>query len=186
MTRALSFVLALAFLGALTSSAQSNYYPSKVGLKWTYSSGETQQYVREDTVFNTRVLVMQRILDGKVIREEYLQSSADGVVLMGLKANNQYFRYQPPITVYPKAPLKVGATWTATSGEGAGKFTITSSVTATAGAKSKAGRFNAFIINSVVTTADGATSSNDLYFVPSIGTVRYVYQDGSTIDLVSR
>ena len=88
--------------------------------------------------------------------------------------------------VYPKAPLKVGSTWSTSSGTGAAQFTIQYNVTGTAGVKVKAGRFNAFIVNSQVTTAQGSTSSNDLYFVPSIGTVKYVYQDGSTIELVGR
>jgi hypothetical protein len=186
MKRVIGTLLALAFVSAMTSSAQSNYYPSRVGLKWKYSSGELQAYVREDTVFNARVLVLQRSMDGRVVSEDYVQSSAAGVVLLGTKQNNQYFKYDPPVVVYPKAPLKVGSVWSTTSGSGNAKFTINYSVTGTAGVKVKAGRFNAFIVNSVVTTADGSSSSNDLYFVPSIGTVRYVYQDGSTIDLESR
>jgi hypothetical protein len=171
---------------AITSSAQNSYYPSRVGLKWTYSSGETQEYAREDTVFGAKVLVLTRSMNGKFVSEDYVQSGADGVVLLGTRQGQQIFRYQPPVVVYPKAPLRVGSTWSTTSGTGAAQFTIQYNVTGTAGVKVKAGRFNAFIVNSQVTTAQGSTSNNDLYFVPSIGTVKYVYQDGSTIELVGR
>ncbi len=185
MKRILSLILLLCFAAAFTSSAQNSYYPSKVGLKWTYSSGETQSYSREDTMFNTRVLVLEHVVAGKVVSEDYLKSDADGVVLIGTKQGNQVFQYQPAVMIYPKAPLKVGSTWTTSSGTGPGKFTLNYSVTGTAGVKVKAGRFNAFIINSQAVSAAG-TSSNDLYFVPSIGTVKYVYQDGTVVTLESR
>ena len=181
-----AFAMLAIFAFALSSSAQNNYFPSRVGLKWTYSSGETQEYSREDTVFGTKVLVLQRSLNGKFVSEDYLQSSSAGVVLLGTKQGTQVYRYQPSVVVYPKAPLKVGSTWSTSSGTGAAQFTIQYNVTGTAGVKVKAGRFNAFIVNSQVTTAQGSTSSNDLYFVPSVGTVKYVYQDGSTIELVGR
>ena len=48
------------------------------------------------------------------------------------------------------------------------------------------GRFNAFRIRLSVTTSTGGSSVSDLYFVPSVGTVRYVTQDGSTVDLTGR
>jgi hypothetical protein len=180
-------LIALSVLAlTLASSAQNNYFPSRVGLKWVYSSGETQEYTRLDTVFGLPVLVLQRTMNGKFVSEDYVQSGPDGVVLLGTRQGQQIFRYQPPVVVYPKAPLRVGATWSTTSGTGAAQFTIQYNVTGTAGVRVKAGRFNAFIVNSQVTTAQGSTSNNDLYFVPSIGTVKYVYQDGSTIELVGR
>ena len=182
----IAFVLLVLTALTLSSSAQNNYYPGRVGLRWTYSSGETQEYTREDTMFGSKVLVLLVSLNNKFVREDYIQSDANGVVLLGSKLGGQVYRYQPPVVAYPKAPLKVGMAWTTTSGTGAAQFTINYSVTGTAGVKVKAGRYNAFIVNSQVSTAQGSTSSNDLYFVPSIGTVKYVYQDGSTIDLVGR
>jgi hypothetical protein len=182
----LTTALALLFV---SSSAQSNYYPTKVGSKWTYSSGETQEYAREETQFGTKVMVLQRKFDGKVSSEDYLTIGVNGIALLGTKSldTNQLTRYKPPIVVYPKSPLKIGTQWQSTSDAGGGvKFTISNEVIGTAGIKVKAGRYNAFIVRSTAYQADGSTSTNDLYFVPSVGTVRYVYEDGSTIDLISR
>ncbi len=180
-------IVVLALLLVSSQAQQGGYFPLKVGMRWVYSSGEIQEYAREDTIFNTKVVVMQRTVKDQLAGEDYLAANGTGVNLVASRSGQQVTRYNPPIIIYPKAPLKVGMQWQSTADIGGGsKITIATQVIGTAGVKIKPGRFNAFIIRSSVYQADGSTATNDLYFVPSVGTVRYVYEDGNTIDLVSR
>ena len=49
-----------------------------------------------------------------------------------------------------------------------------------------AGRFNALLIRQTSLTSTGGQTVLDLYFVPGIGVVRFVTQDGTIIDLIER
>ena len=184
MKRAL--IVLLGFL-LVSSQAQNNYYPTRVGMRWVYSSGEIQEYAREDTVFNTKVLVLQHTMKDQLTGEDYIVSNANGVTFLGNKVGQQTIQFKPPLILYPKAPLKVGMQWQSTSDVGGGyKITASTQVIGTGGVKVKAGRFNAFIIRSTFYQPDGSSTTTDVYFVPSIGTVKTVNDDGSSIDLLSR
>jgi hypothetical protein len=163
----------IALLGLLllvSSHAQNNYYPTRVGMRWVYSNGEILEYSREDNFFGTRVLVLQHTIKDQLTGEDYIVSNANGVSFLG-----------------NKAPMKVGMKWQTTSDVGGGyKITAATEIIGTAGVKVKAGRFNAFIIRSTFYQPDGSSSTSDIYFVPTIGTVRTIYDDGSSVELVSR
>jgi hypothetical protein len=89
--------------------------------------------------------------------------------------------------LYPKAPMRVGMKWQTTSDIGGGyKVTAATEIIGTAGVKVKPGRFNAFIIRNTFYQPDGSSTTSDIYFVPTIGTVKTVYDDGSSVELVSR
>jgi hypothetical protein len=181
-----TLIVLLSFL-VFSSQAQNNYYPTKVGMRWVYSSGEVQEYAREITVFNTKALVLQRYVNNVLSSEDYIVSNANGVSFLGNKVGLDTTQFKPPLILYPKAPLKVGLKWQSTSDVGGGyKITVSTEVIGTAGVKVKAGRFNAFIIRSSFYQPDGSSTTTDLYFVPTIGTVRTVNGDGSSIDLLSR
>jgi hypothetical protein len=184
MKRVLTILLGLV---VFSSQAQNNYYPTKVGMRWVYSSGEIKEYAREDTVFNTKVLVLQTTVKDQLAGEDYIVSNANGVTFLGNKVGQQTTQFKPPLILYPKSPLKVGMQWQTTSDVGGGyKITASTQVIGTGGVKVKAGRFNAFIIRSTFYQPDGSSTTTDVYFVPSIGTVRTVNDDGSSIDLLSR
>ena len=180
-----TLIVALGLL-LVSSQAQNNYYPTRVGMRWVYSSGEIKEYAREDTVFNTKVLVLQTTIKDQLAAEDYIVSNANGVTFLGNKVGQQITKFSPPLILYPKAPLKVGMQWQSVSDVGGAKITMATQVIGTAGVKVKAGRFNAFIIRSTFYQADGSSTTTDLYFVPSIGTVRTINEDGSSIDLLSR
>lgn len=180
------FVL-LCLLLLVSSQAQNNYYPTRVGMRWVYSSGEIQEYSREDNFFGARVLVLQHTVKDQLTSEDYIVSNANGVSFLGTKVGQQTTRFTPPLALYPKAPMKVGMKWQTTSDIGNGyKITAASEIIGTAGVKVKAGRFNAFIVRSTFYQPDGSSSTTDIYFVPTIGTVRTVYDTGESVDLVSR
>jgi hypothetical protein len=175
----------LAFLG-FSISAQSDYYPTKPGLKWVYSNGETQQYTKTTNVFGLNAVILAHIFGGSTVQEDYIQVTSLGVNLLGTKRNNIVTQYKPPLAVYPAAPLAVGARWSSSSKVGSSTVAISSAILSSEGISVKGGRFNAFVIRQSVNTSGGGRSVSDLYFVPGIGTVRYVTSDGSAVDLVSR
>jgi hypothetical protein len=180
-----SLVLLLIFL-SLTSSAQSEYYPSKPGLKWVYSNGETQTYTKTTNVFGVNAVILAHIFGGSTVQEDYIQVTSLGVNLIGTKRNGTVTQYKPPLAVYPAAPLAVGARWSSSSKVGSSVVAISSAILSSEGISVKGGRFNAFVIRQSVSTSSGGRSVSDLYFVPGIGTVRYVTADGTAVDLVSR
>ncbi len=182
----LSSVAILLVLLSFSSSAQSEYYPSKPGLKWVYSNGETQVYTKTTNVFGVNAVILAHIFGGSTVQEDYIQVTSLGVNLIGTKRNGTVTQYKPPLAVYPAAPLAVGARWSSSSKVGSSVVAISSAILSSEGISVKGGRFNAFVIRQSVSTSSGGRSVSDLYFVPGIGTVRYVTADGTAVDLVSR
>jgi hypothetical protein len=177
----------LCLLLLVSSQAQNNYYPTRVGMRWVYSNGEILEYSREDNFFGTRVLVLQHTVKDQLTGEDYIVSNANGVSFLGNKVGQQTNRFTPPLVLYPKAPMRVGMKWQTTSDIGGGyKVTAATEIIGTAGVKVKPGRFNAFIIRNTFYQPDGSSTTSDIYFVPTIGTVKTVYDDGSSVELVSR
>ena len=173
-------------LSSLALGQANDYYPTKTGLKWTYSNNTTQEFTGEKNVNGQMVSVLTKTLNGKVSSEEYFQSSVKGMNLLGFRAGGKLYWYNPPMNVYPAAPLASGMRWSSSSKSSLGTVALTSRVLGSEGVTTPGGRFNAFRIRSSVTTSTGGSSVSDLYFVPSVGTVRYVTQDGSTVDLTGR
>ncbi|HEX2863198.1 MAG TPA: hypothetical protein VHN99_01410 [Deinococcales bacterium] len=181
--RLLAALAAVAFLPAL---AQADYYPFHAGQKWLYSSGETQSITGTRTVGGLKALVMQHAVGSRVSQEDFLLVRSDGVFMLGYAAGGAQVLYTPALQVYPAAPLAVGDRWSGSAKVGKSTVAVSSRVIAQEGVSVPAGRFNALVIRSSVTTSTGAASVADAYFVPGIGTVRYVTQDGSKVDLTGR
>jgi hypothetical protein len=155
------FVLFLNF----SSSAQSDYYPSKPGLKWVYSNGETQQYTQNTSVFGQNAVILAHVFKGSTVQEDYIQVTSLGVNLLGTKRNGTVTQYKPPLAVYPAAPLAVGARWSSSSKVANSVVAISSAILSSEGISVKGGRFNAFVIRQSVSTSSGGRSVSDLYFV---------------------
>ena len=181
----LSAVVLLIFLN-FSICAQSDYYPNKPGLKWVYSNGETQAYTKTTNVFGVNAVILAHIFGGATVQEDYIQVTSLGVNLLGTKRNGTVTQYKPPLAVYPAAPLALNARWSSSSKVGTSVVAISSQIISSEGISVKGGRFNAFVIRQSVSTSSGGRSVSDLYFVPGIGTVRYVTADGTAVDLVSR
>jgi hypothetical protein len=181
-----SNVMVLLVFLSLSTSAQGDYYPNKPGLKWVYSNGETQAYTKATNVFGVNAVILAHIFNNATVQEDYIQITSLGVNLLGTKRNGTVTQYKPPLAVYPAAPLAVNARWSSSSKVGASVVAISSQIISSEGISVKGGRFNAFVIRQSVSTSSGGRSVSDLYFVPGIGTVRYVTADGTAVDLVSR
>lgn len=163
-----------------------DYYPAGAGYSWTYSSGETQTLSGPRDMNGVSVWVLVHYFQGVPISEDYLQYGNDGVYSHGTAAGGQLFPYEPALQVYPPAPLAPGHKWTSTTDLPGFTLTLDSEVLGLRGVETPAGRFNALLIRQTSLTSTGGQTVLDLYFVPGVGVVRFVTQDGSVIDLIER
>jgi len=177
----------LAPLSLLALAQSGDYYPLKTGLRWTYSNGEVQEVSATRTINGRSVAVLTHSTGGKVTQEDYLAQAREGLLLHGSQAGDKLTWYEQPLLVYPAAPLYPGARWSTTTRAGDGSsVSLAARVLGSEGVVTPAGRFNAFVVRTTVVTSSGGSSLTDSYFVAAVGTVRFVTQDGSTVDLVER
>jgi len=182
----MAFAAALLLASASFALAQAAYYPHGDGLRWTYDSGVTQVMSGPRDLDGVAVMVLTHYLDGEPVSEDYLSFGADGVRTLGTAAAGQVLRYDPPLLVYPPGPLQVGATWRSTTDLGPFSITLDAEVLGVRGIQTPAGRFNALQVRQRTLTSSGASTLLDLFFVPGVGVVRFITQDGSLIDLIER
>ena len=182
------FRIALVLLAAagLSASAQGDYYGLKMGSVWTYSNGETQTLTKERTIKGQSYLVMTRSNAGKVTSEDYLLVNAQGMQLAGSRYSGKDYMYTPPLVIYPVGPMTVGMRWSSSATSPLGSYAFASSIQRSEGVATPAGRFNALVVRTSVTTSSGASTVQDAYFAPGAGVVRFVTQDGAAVDLISR
>lgn len=163
------------------------YYPSGDGLSWTYSSGETQVMYGPRDLNGRAVMVLTHYFQGAPVTEDYLvYADGAGVRSVGTAASGRLFSYDPPLVVWPPAPLTPGLAWQSTTEVAGVSLTSSSEVLGLRGVNTSAGRFNAFHVRQMTLTDSGARTLLDLYFVPTVGIVRFVSQDGTTVDLIER
>ncbi len=178
---------AVALLAAVLASfaaAQDAYYPQAPGTSWTYDSGETQTLSGPRDVDGIEATVLTHYMQGAPISEEILEHRADGVVSHGTAAGGRLMRYRPPLQVWPAAPLEPGTSWRSTTTVNGVDVTLDSQVLGTQGVQTPAGRFNALHVRQTTLTSSGGRTELDLFFVPTVGVVRFVTQDGTRIDLI--
>ena len=179
--------LALLALATVSLGLGQAYYPNGDGLSWTYSSGETQIMQGPRLLDGTEVMVLTHYFEGAPVSEDYLVFREDGsVVSLGTAAGGQRFAYDPPLLIWPAPPLQPGQTWQTTTDVGGISLTLSAEVLGLRGVRTTAGRFNAFQVRQVTLTSSGARTVLDLFFVPTVGIVRFVSQDGTTVDLIER
>lgn len=167
-------------------TAQEAYYPATPGLTWTYSNGETQSLSGPRDFSGQSALVLLHSLQGAPINEDYLVYDDSGVRLLGTAASGETVTYTPPLTVYPPSPLQVGQTWSSTARLRDLEISLSFEVLGVGGVQTPAGRFNALQIRQQTITSSGGQTFLDLFFVPTVGIVRTVTQDGTTIDLIEK
>jgi hypothetical protein len=173
--------LALALGGG---SAQSPYYPQSLGWSWTYSNGATQTFTGTRDLAGRVAVVLTHSFRGVPVSEDYLDYS-NGVRLLGTSVGGTVTTYDPPLLLFPPPPLQVGMRWSTTSAASDGTTLVISvSVTGVQGLRTAVGSYNALVIRSTVSTSSGAASVVNSFFVPAVGTVRYVTSDGGTVDLI--
>lgn len=163
--------------------AQPSYYPSDPGMSWTYSNGETQMLTGPRDVLGGSRMILTHYFTGVPVSEEILSFSG-GVVSHGTAAGGETMPYSPPLTVYPPSPLTVGDRWQSTTTVTGIDITLASEVLGLQGVRTPAGRYNALHLRQTTLTSSGGRTVLDLFFVPTVGIVRFVTQDGTQIDLI--
>lgn len=180
-----TFAALLALVALSWAVAQPSYYPSDAGMTWTYSNGETQTLSGPRDLLGAQRMVLTHYFSGVPVSEEILTFGA-GVVSHGTSAGGEIMPYQPPLTVYPPSPLQPGDTWQSTTRVSGIDITLSSEVVGLAGVQTPAGRFNALHVRQTTLTSSGGRTVLDLFYVPTVGVVRFVTQDGTQIDLIER
>ncbi|MDZ7800159.1 MAG: hypothetical protein U5K81_05120 [Trueperaceae bacterium] len=165
------------------AAAQGSYYPDTPGVSWTYSNGETQTLGGPREVLGDSRIVLTHAYQGVPVSEEYL-SFGDGVRSHGTAAGGEIMAYDPPLIVYPPSPLEPGDTWESTTQVNGVDITLAAEVLGVQGIETPAGRFNALRLRQTTLTSSGGRTALDVYFVPTVGVVRFVTQDGTRIDLI--
>jgi len=178
-------VVALAVWLAAVAAAQ-DYYPSDPGMSWTYSSGETQTLSGPRELDGRQLMVLTHYFEGLPVSEDYLEYTDGGVFSHGSAAGGQIYQYQPALVVYPAAPLQPGMSWTGTTSLAGFDLTLSAEVLGLRGVATPAGRFNAVQIRQTTLTSNGGQTVLDIYFVPTVGIVRFQTQDGTVIDLIEK
>ena len=178
---AVTVLLALAATGVA-----QDYYPSEPGMSWTYSSGETQSMSGPRELDGRQLMVLTHYFEGMPVSEDYLEYTAEGVFSHGSAAGGQVYQYQPALVVYPAPPLEPGMSWTGTTSLAGFDLTLSAEVLGLRGVATPAGRFNALQIRQTTLTSNGGQTVLDIYFVPTVGIVRFQTQDGTVIDLIEK
>lgn len=181
-----TLVLSFMLLTFSLTAAQAGYYPSTPGLSWTYSNGETQTLSGPRDFNGQSVTVLLHSLQGAPVAEDYLIYSAEGTRLLGTAAGGEVLSYTPFLTLYPPAPLQVGQTWKTTAQVDDLEISLSFEVLGVSGVQTAAGRFNALQIRQQTITSTGGQTFLDLFFVPTVGIVRTLTQDGTQIDLIEK
>ena len=181
----LLFALLLATL-SLSASAQESYFPNHDGLSWTYSNGETQTLAGPRLVNGQSVMVLTHALEGVPVSEDYLFYDPTGVLSLGTAAGGRTLVYTPPLVIYQGERLEVGDAWASITRVGDLEITFQAEVLGVRGVQNAAGRFNALQIRQTTVTSTGAQTTLDLFFVPTVGVVRTVTEDGTVVDLIEK
>lgn len=193
-------VVGVIWLVLLATNAQQAYYPQQAGSSWFYDSGEQvflervpnltfDTFVNREGITIDQVRVRVRRIGETEVAREVLSFSDAGVFLHGSTAGALSLIYEPPLLLYPPAPLEVGLTWrsetdvrselrgSSESVQGITRVTLVGRVTGIQGIGSPLGNFNTFVIEqvSVVDTGDVPTESVRVaYFLPTVGVVAFV------------
>jgi hypothetical protein len=150
------------------AKASADYYPLKVGSTWEYRVGKqkaTVRVLREETMDNDTVAVLETTLDGKKITER-VGVKADGVY----RYSGEGVDYKPPLR-FLKLPPEDGETWEVKS-QGAG---LEIAGTFKAGEEEvtvAAGQYEAVTSSCAEFRIDSARLSMKYWFVPRIGMVK--------------
>ncbi|MEZ4606620.1 MAG: hypothetical protein R2880_05470 [Deinococcales bacterium] len=179
----LSFYLVI-FSSAL---AKQGFYPQEDGLEWHYSNGETQVMTGPYNFEGIAVMVLTHYLNEAIVSEEYLVYDPTGVYSLGTAVEGgELQRYNPPLVIYDGSLLSVGQAWQSETDVAGINISLHSEVLQVQGIETEAGRFNALLIRQKTFTDTGGQTVLDLYYVPSVGIVRFASMDGNVVDLVKK
>lgn len=177
--------LALLWLLAAPAWAQE-YFPQRAGMSWTFDNGQTKTLSGPRELRGHQVMALTHFFQGQPVSEDYLLYTAEGVFLIGRATGGQLYWYDPPLIIYPGERLQVGQSWQSTTQVDGLEITLRADVLAIRGVQTPAGRFNALQIRQQTLTSAGAETVLELFFVPTVGVVRWITEDGTQFDLIEK
>lgn len=171
----------------LTASAWAQeYFPQRAGMSWTFDNGQTQTLSGPRELHGQQVMVLTHYFQGQPVSEDYLLYTAQGVFAVGTAVGGQIWWYDPPLVIYSGERLQVSQSWQSTTQVGGIDITLRADVLGIRGVQTLAGRFNALHIRQQTLTGSGAETVLELFFVPTVGVVRWITQDGTQFDLIEK
>jgi hypothetical protein len=173
-----------ALTAALSLAALASYYPHQLKESWTYSDGEVQRIAREVQIGGQQVAELDHLFGKQLASVDLISYRSSGVYLVGQEISGKRLLYTPPLLIYPKSPLTPGLRWSSQALQTGGlRVRLSAEVVGETAISLPLGTFNALIIETAIQTSSGAKSLEESYFVPGLGTVRYV-TSGGVVDLV--
>lgn len=163
-----------------------DWHRSEPGSSWTYTNGETQTLSGPRDFAGQQVLVLTHWLRGEPVSEDYLVYGPGGIQQVGSAAGDRTAAFSPPLLIFPEGPFGEGSSWSGSTRVDGTEVTVSSTVTGTRGVDAPAGRYNALVIRQVTETGSGGRSVLQLHFVPDVGVVRYVLEDGTAVNLLEK
>jgi hypothetical protein len=151
-----------------------DYYPLKVGTKWTFAVDQgtglkvqvTNQIAKLETIDGKALAVQQTVVDGKITATEHLASTPQGV-----------FRYRmngivmkPPACIL-KYPVKEGERWEAATTAGNQRVILEFEAGKSEEVTTPAGRYKT--VSVMGTASEGGTKiGSTCWYAPNVGIVK--------------
>jgi hypothetical protein len=187
-------VLVTALPGVAQEDAKSkklpDYYPLKVGTKWTYDvdpgTGQkvqvSNQVVKNETIDGKSLAVMESVVNGMVVATEHLASTPEGVFRH--RANG--VSVEPPLCIV-KYPFKEDESWEAEPKIGPQQLKMKlKSGKKDEEVSAPSGRYKTVSV-SVETTVNGVKINSQSWHAPDVGIVKQITELGDkkiTMELV--
>jgi hypothetical protein len=155
----------------LKDAGPAGYFPTTVGARWVYQSGQVEQTevvtdVRKDGEA-TIVAVGSVGPDGKVTPGDTVAIRPDGLFLLSETGQP----YDPPVCLL-RFPVKVGDRWEAeTSRPDIGKVRFVREVKETKTRETPAGKFEAVRVESAVALGAAVPNTHSHWYAPGVGVV---------------
>lgn len=188
---------------ALPLAAARAFFPHDDGMRWTYDNGEIQELsgpyrLADVAVYFERtvdaafadyeVMKLSKYFGDILVSEDFLIYEEDAVytVASNFVGASQYW-YNPPMLLYQGNRWRIDDSWESVSNvlDDRLQITLSSTIVATQAIEIPVGRFNAWVIHQNSFNNKGVQNVLELYFVPTIGIVRFQTMDGGTVNLVN-
>jgi hypothetical protein len=157
-----------------------DYYPLKVGTKWTYEvdPGNGQklqvgnQITKIETIDGTSLALMEIVVNGMVASTEHLESTPKGV----FRHRSKGVEVSPPVCVI-KYPYKEGDTWMAEPKIGPQQLKLSIKSGKEEEVSVPAGKYKAVSVN-VETVVNGVKIISTSWHAPDVGIVKQFTEFG--------
>jgi hypothetical protein len=166
-----------------------DYYPLKVGTKWTYEidggNGQkvqvTNQITKVESIDGKSLARMESVVNGMVVATEHFESTEKGV----FRHRSNGIEVTPPVCVI-RYPYKEGETWVAEPKIGPQQLKLSFKTGKEEEVSVASGKYKAISVN-VESEANGAKINATAWHAPDVGLVKQFTEFGGknlTMELI--